>query len=114
MATTPLQPIVFNRGLTTSWTDLYTVPSGKKGIGIDAVVLNNYTTLSQSYSIRLIQNGTPNNLNEIITEVNIRAKDNNLAPAMIGQALVTGGIIQAKASLTDSININITATIIDQ
>jgi len=114
MATTPLQPIVFNKGLTTDWVDLYTVPANKKGIGIDAVVLNNYTSTSQSYSIRLIQNGTPNDLNEIITEVNIRAKDNNLAPAMIGQALLTGGIIQAKASLANSININITATIIDQ
>lgn len=114
MATTPLQPIVFNKGLTTDWVDLYTVPANKKGIGIDAVVLNNYTSTSQSYSIRLIQNGTPNDLNEIITEVNIRAKDNNLAPAMIGQALLTGGIIQAKASSANSININITATIIDQ
>lgn len=114
MATTPLQPIVFNRGLTTAWVDLYTVPTGKKGIGIDAAVLNNYSTANQTYSIRLIQNGTPNDLNEIISEVNIRAKGNNLAPAMIGQALVTGGIIQAKASADSSININITATIIDQ
>ncbi len=113
MATTPLQPIVFNKGLTTDWVDLYTVPTGKKGIGIDAVVLNNYTATSRHYSIRLIQNGTPNDLNEIISGVNIRAKDNNLAPAMIGQALITGGIIQGKAEANDSININITATIID-
>ena len=113
MATTPLQPIVFNRGLTTAWVDLYTVPVGKKGAGIDAVVLNNYTGTSQSFSIRLVQAGTANDLNEIISEVNVRAKSNNLAPAMIGQALVTGGIIQAKASADSSININITATIID-
>lgn len=113
MATTPLQPIVFNRGLTTDWVTLYTVPTGKKGIGIDAVVLNNYTIVSQNFSIRLIQNGTPNDLNEIISEVNVRSKANNLAPAMIGQALVTGGIIQAKASANNAININITATIID-
>jgi len=113
MATTPLQPIVFNRGLTTDWIDIYTVPSSKLGIGIDSVVLNNYSGLSQAYSIRLIQNGTPGDLNLVIKEENIRAGDNNLAPAIIGQALVTGGIIQAKASLADSININITATIID-
>ena len=113
MATTPLTPIVFNKGLTTDWTQLYEVPTGKKGVGIDAVVLNNYTTTSQTYSVRLIQAGIPGDLNEIITEVNIRAKNNNLAPAMIGQALVTGGIIQAKASANNSVNINITATIID-
>lgn len=114
MATTPLQPIVFNKSLTTDWVTLYTVPETKKGAGIDAVVLNNYTMTSQSYSIRLVQTGTPGDLNEVISEVSIRAKDNNLAPAMIGQALVKGGIIQAKASANDSININITATIIDQ
>lgn len=113
MATTPLQPIVFNKGLTTNYTQIYIVPTDKKGIGIDAVVLNNYTDTSQDFSIRLVQNGTPGDLNEVITEVNVRAKSNNLAPAMIGQALVTGGIIQAKASANSSININITATIID-
>lgn len=113
MATTPLQPIVFNRGLTTDFIDIYTVPANKAGVGIDAVVLNNYSTTSRTYTIRLIQNGVSSELNEIITEENIRAKDNNLAPAMIGQALTTGGIIQAKASAADSININITATIID-
>jgi hypothetical protein len=113
MATSPLQPIVFNQGLTTSWATLYTVPADKLGAGIDAVVLNNYTAASQNYSIRLIQTGTPSDLNEVITELNVRAKSNNLATAMIGQALVTGGIIQAKASADSSININITATIVD-
>ena len=113
MATSPLQPIVSGVNLTTSWVNIYTVPANKKGIGIDAVVLNNYTVTSQSFCIRLLQAGVSTELNEIITEVNIRAKDNNLAPAMIGQALVTGGIIYAKASANNSINIQITATIID-
>lgn len=113
MATTPLTPIVFNRGLTTAWIDIYTVPVDKKGVGIDAVVINNYTATSQSFSIRIVQNGSPNDLNEIITDVNVRAKSNNLAPAMIGQALITGGVIQAQASAIDSLNINITATVID-
>ena len=113
MATSPLTPIVSGKGLTTTWVPLYEVPVGKKGVGIDAVVLNNYTATSQSFSIRLLQSGVATNLNEIITDSNIRAFDNNLAPAMIGQSLVTGGIIQAKASANDSINIQITATIID-
>ena len=113
MATSPLTPIVFGKGLTTVWVPIYEVPASKKGIGIDAVVLNNYTVTSQSFCIRLLQAGVSTELNEIITEVNIRAKDNNLAPAMIGQALVTGGIIYAKASANNSINIQITATIID-
>ena len=113
MATTPLQPIVSGFSLTTLWQDIYTVPLSKKGAGIDAVVLNNYTETSQSFSIRLLQSGLTSELNEIITDVNIRAKDNNLAPAMIGQALITGGVIQAKASLDNSINIQITATVID-
>jgi len=113
MATTPLTPIVFNKGLSTDWTTLYTVPTGKQGIGIDAVVFNNHTTTKQTFSVRLIQTGTPNDLNEVISLKNVRANGNDLAPAMIGQALVTGGIIQAKASANDSINVNITATVVD-
>jgi hypothetical protein len=113
MATTPLQPIVFGGNLTTAFQDLYVVPAGKAGIGIDAAVFNNYSTIKANYTVRLIQTGASNILNEVITEKEIRAKGNDLAPAMIGQALVTGGIIQAKASLNNSINVNITATIID-
>jgi hypothetical protein len=89
------------------------VPLNKKGIGIDAVVFNNYTGNSQTFTVRLIQAGASTELNEVITEENIRKKGRDLAPAMIGQALVTGGIIQAKASADDSINVNITATVID-
>jgi hypothetical protein len=113
MATTPLTPIVFNKGLTTNWATIYTVPTGKEGVGIDAVVFNNYTETKQTFSVRLIQNGTPDDLNEVISFKNVRANGNDLAPAMIGQALTTGGIIQAKASANDSINVNITATIVD-
>lgn len=113
MATTPLTPIVFNKGLSTEWVTLYTVPTDKKGIGIDAVVFNNYTETKQTFSVRLIQVGTPSDLNEIISFKNVRDNGNDLAPAMIGQALKTGGIIQAKASANDSINVNITATIVD-
>ena len=113
MATSPLTPIVSAVGLTTSWVDIYNVPLDKKGIGIDAVVLNNYSITTQTYSIRLLQSGVTSELNEIITNDSIRASDNNLAPAMIGQALITGGIIQAKASANDAINIQITATVID-
>lgn len=113
MATTPLTPIVFNKGLSADWTTLYTVGADKKGIGIDAVVFNNYTGTKQTFSVRIIQVGTPNDLNEIISFKGVRANGNDLAPAMIGQALVTGGIIQAKASAIDSINVNITATIVD-
>lgn len=113
MATTPLKPVVFAGDLTTAFQDLYTVPAGKAGIGIDAAVFNNYSISTANYTVRLIQAGVSGVLNEIITEKSIRAKSNDLAPAMIGQALVTGGIIQAKASANGAINVNITATIID-
>ena len=112
MATTPLTPIVFGGNLTTAWQNIYTVPTDKDGIGIDAAVFNNYSTSTATYSIRLVQAGSATNLNEVITEKNVRAKANDLAPAIIGQALVTGGIIQAKASANDSINANITATVV--
>ena len=113
MATTPLTPIVSGFDLTTAYQDIYTVPLGKLGAGIDAVVFNNYSASRAAYSIRLVQAGTGTSLNEIITDKGIRAYSNDLAPAMIGQALQTGGIIQAKASVNSAINVNITATVID-
>ncbi len=113
MATSPLQPIVFNKALTTSFQDLYIVPASKAGIGIDAVVFNNYSTVTQDYTVRLVQAGASTELNEVVTEKSVRSKSNDLAPAMIGQGLVTGGIIQAKASANNAISVNITATIID-
>jgi len=112
MATTPLQPIVFNGDLSTAYTDLYTVPNNVKSVGIEAVTLNNYSESTESYSIRIVQVGEGGELNEIITEKSIRAKDNDLAPAMIGHGLATGAKIQAKASANNAINMLITATVI--
>lgn len=112
MATTPLTPIVSAFDLTVDWQDLYLVASNVSNLGIDAAVFNNYSTTSQTLSVRIVQDGTATDLNEIITDKDIRAGGNDLAPSMIGQALVTGGIIQAKASADNSINVNITATLI--
>ncbi len=112
MATTPLQPIVFGGNLTTAFQNIYTVPSSLDGVGIDSAVFNNYSLSTETYTLRLIQTGSSTELNEIITNKDIRAGRNDLAPAMIGQALVKGGIIQAKASANNAINVNITATLI--
>jgi len=113
MATTPLQPIVSGGSLTTSFQDIYTVPTSLDGIGIDSAVFNNYTSTTANYTVRLIQSGASTELNEIITSKDIRAFRNDLAPSMIGQALSPGGIIQAKASANNSINVNITATLVN-
>lgn len=113
MATTPLQPIVFGGNLTTSFQDIYIVPDSLDGIGIDSAVFNNYSSDTENYTVRLIQSGLSTELNEIITQKSVRKLSNDLAPAMIGQALMKGGIIQAKASANNAINVNITATLID-
>ena len=112
MATKPLTPIVFGGNLTTAWQTIYEVPTTNDGIGIDAAVFNNYSSSTANYSIRLVQAGVATELNEVITEKGVRAKSNDLAPAIIGQALVKGGTIQAKASANNAINANITATIV--
>lgn len=112
MATTPLFPIVSAFDLTTDWKTLFTVESPTNRIGIDAAVFNNYSANNIQFSVRLVQSGTPGDLNEIITDKDIRAEGNDLAPAMIGQALTLDGTIQAKASANSSVNVNITATLI--
>lgn len=113
MATTPLTPIVSALSLTTAWQSLYLVSSPISRIGIDAAVFNNYSGNNVRFSVRLVQVGTPDSLNEIITDKNIRAEGNDLAPAMIGQAVVLGGSIEAKASVDSAVSVTITATTFD-
>ena len=112
MSTSPLTPIVIAKNLTTAWKDIYTVPDTADRVGIDAVVFNNYSALTTSFSVRIVQTGLSSELTEIITEKEIRKFRNDLAPAMIGQSIKKGGAIQVKASANDSINANITATVI--
>lgn len=68
MATTPLQPIVSGVSLTTAFQDLYVVPTGKAGIGIDAAVFNNYSASTADYTVRIIQSGISSELTEVITK----------------------------------------------
>ncbi|MEE9119187.1 MAG: hypothetical protein V3U02_11440 [Calditrichia bacterium] len=113
MASTPLVPAANGIDLTTSFQDLYDVPLGKSRAGIDAATFNNYSSNNITVTVRLVQSGAGDIFDEIITEETIRAKKNFLAPAMIGQALLSGGKIQAKVSANNSVNANITVTEID-
>ncbi len=112
MASSPLTPIVSGYLLTTDWQALYLVPITALRTGIDAAVFNNYSTSNVQYSVRLSQDGTGEQVDEIISDAKIRARGNSLAPAMIGQSLVTGGIIEAKASANNSVAVAVTATIV--
>ena len=113
MASTPLTPIVSAFDLTTAWSILYTVEPPINRIGIDAAVFNNYSSGNVEFSVRIVQNGVATSLNEFITDKNIRSEGSDLAPAIIGQAVLLGGTIEAKASANISIGVNITATTFD-
>lgn len=113
MASTPLTPATSGFDLTTSFQDLYEVPENKSRAGIDAATFNNYSSSNVTITIRLIQSGDGDIFDEIITEETIRTKKNFLAPSMIGQYLLSGGKIQAKASAAGSVNANITVTEIE-
>jgi len=110
MPTTPLVSAVTQGDLTTTFQTIYTVPSGLLRVGLDAITFNNYSDSSASFSVRIVQSGTATDLNEIITDKSLRSGSNDLAPAMIGQALNTGGIVQVKASANDAINMTMTIT----
>jgi hypothetical protein len=113
MASAPLTPIVSGFNLTTDWQSLYQVPSDALRVGIDAAVFNNYSSSNTDYSVRLTQDASGGQLDEIISNTAIRAGQNNLAPAMIGQAVLSGGTIEAKASANSSISVTLTATIVE-
>lgn len=110
MANTPSIPIVSGFDLTTSFQDLFLVGSGITRIIVDAATFNNYSSANVTITIRIAQSGTTDIFDEIITTETIRAKKNFLAPSMIGQAIGTAGVIQAKVSANSSVNANITAT----
>lgn len=112
MASNPLIPVVGNVFLTTSFTTLYTVESGVSKFGIDAACFNNTSNATPkiTYSVRLVQSGSSDPGDELITNKTIRAEQNDLAPGIIGQALLTGGQIQAKASEAGVVSVSITGT----
>jgi hypothetical protein len=113
MASSPLTPIVSGFPLTTAWQVLYTVPSEALRAGIDAAVFNNYSINNVEYSVRLSQDATGEQVDEVISNSKVRASGNSLGPAMTGQAVTSGGTIEAKASANNSIAVAITATIVN-
>jgi len=110
MATTPLTVAVSAFDVTTVYQTIYTVPTSKSGAGIDAIVFNNYSSSKIKYSVRIVQSGTATILNEVITNKDVRAEDPDLAPSMIGQALISGAEVQAKASANNSVSATMTVT----
>lgn len=112
MASTPLVP-TGGIDLTTSFETLYTVPVNKARAGIDAATFNNYSSSNVTITIRLVQSGSGDVFDELVTTETIRAGKNYLAPGIIGHALLTGGTVQAKVSANSSVNANITVTEID-
>lgn len=113
MASLPLSPITSGFSLTTEWQQLYVVPDEILRAGIDAAVFNNYSSSNVEYSVRLTQDGTGEQLDEVISNTTIRAGQSNLAPAMIGQAITSKGAIEAKASANNSISATLTATLVE-
>ena len=113
MSSSPLTPIVKAFDLTTAYQVLFQAPTTSLRVAFDAAVFNNYTGTNVTYSVRITQEGVSTVLNEVITDKTVRAMSSDLAPAIIGQAILTGGTIEAKASVNSSVSASITATIIN-
>ena len=113
MSSSPLTPIVSAFDLTTNYQVLFQAPTTSLRVAFDAAVFNNYSAGNVEYSVRLTQSGVSTVLNEIITDKTIRTMSPDLAPSLIGQAILSGGVIEAKASANSSVSVAITATIIN-
>ena len=113
MASNPLIPVGNGFNLTTSFQNIYTVPGDKSRAGIDAIVFNNYSTVNVTITIRIVQSGSGDLFDEVVTERIIRAKDSFLAPGIIGQSILSGGTLQALVSVNNSVNGKLTVTEID-
>lgn len=110
MASNPLTPIGTGFDLTTSFKTIYTPSLGALRGGVDAIVFNNYSSTTTTVTIRISQSSSDDIFDEIITEKKIRAKDNFLAPGLIGQAVLFGGTIKAKVSADGRISGKLTVT----
>ena len=113
MASNPLIPVGNGFDLTTSFQDVYTVPANKSRAGIDAIVFNNYSSVSVTITIRIVQIIPSSIFDEVVTERTIRAKEPFLAPSIIGQSILTGGKLQVKVSVNNSVSGKLTVTEID-
>ena len=112
MASAPLTSLVTAFDLTDAWQPLYQTPTTALRTGIDAVTFNNYSADNVTYSVRIVQEGIGGVLNELITNKTIRAVSSDLSPAIIGQTILTGGVIEAKCSVNSSVSVTITGTVI--
>lgn len=110
MASRPLTPAFSAFDLTTSWQTIYLMPSDVLRAGIDATVFNNYSGAVANFSVRIVQEGVATPLNDIITNESIRPSRSSLASPMIGQSILAGGLLQAKASADNSISATGTVT----
>lgn len=106
----PSIPVVQSFTLTTDFQEIYQVEPSILRFSIDAIVVNNYSDSSASVWIRITTPGGGADADEIVTERAIRAKENFLAPGAIGQGVLTGSVIEAKASVNDALSIRITGT----
>jgi len=114
MASRPLTVGARAFDVTTAFSEIFKVVSPAIRAGIDAVVFNNYSTANVKFTVRIVSSGvTPTVLNEIITDKEIRRGSNDLAVAMIGQALNLGDSVEVKASVNTSVSGHITVTNID-
>lgn len=113
MASSPLTPVANGFDLTTDWQTLYQVSSADLRSGIDAINFNNYSAATTEFSVRIVQSGAGNQLEELISNKKIRAGRNDLAPGIIGQAILTGGSVQAKANANLSVSVALTVTVIN-
>ena len=114
MASSPLTPVANGFDLTTVYQTLYQVSSADLRAGIDAALFNNYSAATAEYSVRIVQSGAGTQLEELISNKKVRAGSNDLAPGIIGQAINTGGSVQAKASANSSISVALTVTVINE
>ena len=113
MSVSPLTPLVNAVGLTTDWVDIYLAPAEVIRAGIEAATFNNYSAANVAYSVRILNSGFTGLFNELITDKTIRPGDNDLALGIVGQAVLSGGVIQAKCSVNNSVSVNITGALIN-
>jgi hypothetical protein len=97
--------------LTTSFTDIYTVPTGVVKSVITQARVVNYSASAATLAIEILQNGEATATNfRAVDDVSIPAHSTVLLSEIIGDSLNTGGKVTALSSAATSLSISMTGT----
>lgn len=104
-------PII--QGVTVSNTlgSIYTPPTGVVRTRIDSIVFTNYSAGTADLTVEIIESGgSAGDAKKVIEARTLAVNESYTCPELIGQAIESGGSLQALSSVATAIGVTATGT----